>query len=162
MGRTLLLLCLAAALAVPAALSAASPSDGTLSVKRGRGSDTLKLRGTVIGRFANGRVRIKDLTPLDGQTPQFVHCRGGVKAIDAWTTMCTGRNVSFRALDGRYVVNLKGTGIFVSAVGRGKVVVTGAGDPGIPNGVMSLNGAAYLPIPDGPSTFVLGTPPTRR
>jgi hypothetical protein len=161
MGRTLLLLAVAAALAVPAALSAGAPSDGTLSVKRGRGLIVLKFRGTAIGRLANGRVRIKDATPFDAQTPKLRHCKK-LRVINLSTSVCSGRDLVFRAVDGRYTVNLQGKGIFLSAVGRGSVMVDGAGDDGLSDGVMSLDDAPYDSLPDDPVTFPLGMPPTRR
>jgi hypothetical protein len=161
MGRTLLIVVLAAALAVPATLSAATATDGTLSVKRGRGTIVLKFKGTAIGRLANGRVRITDKTPFDEQSPQFRHCRRLLYPTLS-TTVCIGRYISFRALDGRYVVRVQGSGIYLSAVGRGTVMVDGVGDQGLPDGVMSIDDSPYESLPDYPTTFDLGTSPTRR
>jgi hypothetical protein len=72
MGRLFLLTALLlAAFTVPAALSADTPGDGTLSVKRGRGSVVVKLKGTVIGRLTNGRVQVKDYRPFDNNVALF-------------------------------------------------------------------------------------------
>ena len=56
MARTLLLaLPTATALTLAVAVLAATPSDGTLAVKRASGTITISLNGTVLGRV-NGRV----------------------------------------------------------------------------------------------------------
>jgi hypothetical protein len=158
MRRFLLLLGLVAALAVPTLVSGATRSDGTLSVKRGRATVALKLtRGTIIGTLANGQVKIRDPNPYDGPTPQLRNCRHRRYPNPA-TTLCIGKKLSFRALDGRFVVNLKGTGIFFSAAGRGNVTITGNADPNVPNGLMSINDAAYQPIPDFTMNFPLASP----
>jgi hypothetical protein len=154
MARTLSLLVLIAALALPATLSAASSIDGTLSVKRGHGQIVLKLRGTAIGSLATGMVRIRDLTPFDAQSPRFRHCRT-LRPINAATTVCKGRKISFRALDGRYIVTTKGAGTFLSAVGHGSVMLDGVDLA--PTGVMSFDGGPYQPIPVDPTTYPLGT-----
>jgi hypothetical protein len=158
MRRFLLILGLAAALTAPAVVSAAARTDGTLSVKRGRATISIKLqRGTVIGRLASGQVKIRDVSPYDGPPPDVHHCRR-IRYPNPTTTLCIGRKLTFRALDGRFVVNVKGTGIFLSAVGRGQVTITGAANPNLPNGVMSIDNGAYQPIPDFEMVFPLGTP----
>ena len=102
---------------VPLALAAGPPTDGTLSVKRGRGAVTLKVTGTIIGRVANGRVQIRDFKPGDGNDPQW-SCKR--HRISRQVSYCKGRNLGFRVEDGRFTVNLKGTGISISAVGHGR------------------------------------------
>ena len=158
MRRFLLLLGLVAMLALPAFVSAASQSDGTLSIKRGRATIAIKLgRGTVIGRLAVGQVRIKDPSPYDGPPPDVHHCRR-LRYPTPNTTLCIGRKLTFRALDGRFVINVKGSGIFLSAVGRGTVTIIGDSDPSTPNGVMSVDNGAYEAIPDFQTVFALGGP----
>jgi hypothetical protein len=160
MKRILLLLGLAAALAMPVTLAAATATDGTLSVKRGHATIVLKLRGTTIGRLASGTIRMKDLNAYDGAIPQVRHCRT-LRYPNPLTAVCTGKKLVFRAVDGRFLVRLKGSGIFLSAVGRGSVTVQGAGSVDVPNGVMSLDDGPYQPIPDDLTTYPLGTPPAR-
>ena len=154
MVRIFSLLALAAALALPSGLAAAAKADGTLSVKRGHGTIVLKLRGTAIGSLATGLVRIKDLTPFDGQSPKFRHCHT-LRVINPSTSVCKGRRISFRALDGSYVVTTKGAGIFLSAAGRGSVMLDGV-DTAL-TGVMSFDGGPYQPIPSAPTTYPLGS-----
>jgi hypothetical protein len=155
MRRFLLFLGLVAAVSVPAVVTAASLTDGTLSVKRGRATINIKLRGTVIGRMASGTIRIRDLGPYDDSIPQIRHCR--LRYPNSTTIACTGKKIVFRAVDGRFVVRLKGSGIYLSAVGRGTVTVTGAANPNFPNGVMSVDNGPYQPILDFETTFTLGS-----
>jgi hypothetical protein len=159
MKRLVLIAALAAIVAVPAALSS-TPSDGSLSVKRGRGHVVLKFRGTVIGQLSSGTVQIKDFRPFDHNDPQFLGCKWR-KDLNLTTTLCRakGRKVTFRALDGRYTVNVRGNGIFLSVVGKGGVMVDGNGEFGVPDGVMSLNSAPYQSLPDTPTLFTLLAPP---
>jgi hypothetical protein len=161
MRRILLLLGLAAALAVPVAVSAAAGTDGTVAVKRGHATIVLKLKGTVIGRMTSGTVRIRDLNIYDSAIPQVRHCRS-LRYPTPTVTVCTGKKLVFRAIDGRFLVRLKGSGIFFSAAGRGWVTVQGAGSLTAPTGVMSMDDGPYLPIPHELTTYPLGTAPTRR
>ena len=159
MARLLAIATLLAALTVPLALAADPPADGTLSVKRGRGSAVLKLKGTVFGRVTkNGRVQIRDLRPFDANEPELT-CRPHARRVATGTWLCKGRNISFRVENGRFNVNVRGTGIWISAVGRGGVTLDGAGDTGVPDGVMSIDAAPYESLPDFPTTYFLGTPP---
>jgi hypothetical protein len=159
MGWKLLLAVLVTAiLAVPVALGGDAPGDGTLSVKRGRGFIDLKFKGSVIGRI-NGTLSVRDFRPLDATNPQLVGCKPRVRHPLTGVSICKGRNVSFRILDGRYRVKLRGTGIFLSAVGYGTVTVDGIGDEGVNDGVMSRNDEPYQSLPDYPETFLLEAPP---
>jgi hypothetical protein len=110
----------------------------------------------VIGSMANGTIRIRDLGPYDNSIPQIRHCR--LRYPDSTTIACTGRKITFRAVDGRFTTHLKGSGIFLSAVGRGNVTVTGAANPKFPNnGQMSVDNGPYQAIPDFEMAFALGS-----
>jgi hypothetical protein len=162
MGRIFLLAALLlAAFTVPAALSADTPADGTLSVKRGRGTVVLKLKGTVIGRVTNGRVQVKDFRPFDANEPQFTGCKPKLRHPSFAVSVCKGRNIGYRVLDGRFNTNVFGSGISISAVGRGTVTLDGVGELGLPDGVMSVDDQPYESLPDDATTLPLGTPPTR-
>jgi hypothetical protein len=154
MRRFLVVSTLLAACTVPLAEAAGSPGDGTLSVKRGRGTVVVKLRGTVIGRVANGRVQVRDFRPFDANDPQLT-CRHP-RYISAAVTLCRGRNIGFRVDDGRFNVNVRGSGIWISAVGRGSVDVDGAGETGVNDGVLAIDSGQYQSLPDALTTFVLG------
>jgi hypothetical protein len=156
MRRFFLFLGLVAMLAVPAVVTAASRTDGALSIKRGRATINIKLqRGTVIGRMAKGTIRIRDLGPYDDSIPQIRHCR--LRYPNSTTIACTGKKIVFRAVDGRFTTRLNGSGIFLSAVGRGNVAITGAANPNFPNGVMSVDNGPYQQIPDFETIFTLGS-----
>jgi hypothetical protein len=158
MGRFFLLTALfLAAFTVPAALSADTPGDGTLSVKRGRGSVVVKLKGTVIGRLTNGRVQIRDFRPFDSNVPLFTGCK--VRHPTISLAVCQGRKIGYRVLDGRFNVNVRGSGISISAVGRGTVTTDGSGEDGLPDGVMSMNAQPYESLPDDTTTLPLEAPP---
>jgi hypothetical protein len=157
MGRFFLLTALLlAAFTVPAALSADTPGDGTLSVKRGRGSVVVKLKGTVIGRLTNGKVQVKDFKPFDGNVALLTGCK--VKHPTIGLSVCQGRKIGYRVLDGRFNVNVRGSGISISAVGRGTVTLDGRGEDGLPDGVMSMNDQPYESLPDDTTTLPLEAP----
>ena len=152
LGLTLLLL----AVTVPLAVAAGTPTDGTLSVKRGKGQLSLKLTGTIIGHVNNGRIQIRDFKPNDANSPQW-SCKR--HRISKQVTYCTGRNLGFRVENGRFTVNLRGTGISISAVAHGQVDIDGTGDTGVNDGVMSIDNEPYQSLPDFLTTFILGPPP---
>ncbi len=156
MGRFVLVVALIGLFTVPLA-AADTPADGTLSVKRGRGALVLKLKGTVIGRVNNGRIQIRDLRPLDANDPKIT-CRTRIRHIGAGTWVCKGRKIGFRVDDGRFNVNVQGSGIWISAVGRGPGTVDGAGENGVSDGMMSIDDAPYTSLPDFLTGFFLGTP----
>ncbi len=156
MGWKLLAVLVGISLVLPAAAPAGKGADGTLSIQRGRGQLTLKFKGTAVGRAASGKVRIKGQTPRDSQVPTFRHCKV-LKRVNRTTMLCTGKKISFRALDGRYTIMVQGSGIFLSAVGRGTVTVDGAGEDGRPDGVMSMDNGPYEPLPVALSVYPLGT-----
>ena len=156
MRRLLVLTLLLSACTVPLAVAAGPPTDGTLSVKRGKGTITLKVTGTIIGHVNNGRIQIRDFRPNDANVPQW-SCKR--HRISKQVSYCTGRNLGFRVADGRFTVTVKGTGISISAVGHGQVDVDGTGDTGMNDGVMSLDAAPYQSLPDYLTTYYLGPPP---
>jgi hypothetical protein len=156
MRRLLLLILVLSACTVPLALAAGTPTDGTLSVKRGKGVLTLKVTGTIIGHVNNGRVQVRDFKPNDGNDPQW-SCKR--HRLSKQVSYCKGRNLGFRVEDGRFTVTVRGIGISISAVGHGQVDVDGTGDTGVNDGVISIDDAPYQSLPDFPTTFYLGPPP---
>jgi hypothetical protein len=152
LGLTLLLL----AITVPLAVAAGTPTDGTLSVKRGKGTLALKVTGTIIGHVNSGRIQIRDFRPNDANAPQW-SCKR--HRISKQVSYCTGRNLGFRVEDGRFTVNVRGTGISISAVAHGEVDIDGTGDNGLNDGVMSIDNEPYQSLPDFWTAFTLGSPP---
>lgn len=160
MRRLVLLSTLVALVTVPLAVAGSSQAtDGTLSVRRGKGTVQLKLRGTVIGRLAQGRLQVRDFRPNDGNNPQLT-CRPKPRKTAPGVYVCLGKSLGYRVDDGRFNVSVRGTGISISAVGRGPFVVDGTGDTGVGvnDGTMSLDNGPYLSLPDTQTSFYLGTP----
>ncbi len=161
MRRFLVISAVLTALTVPLAQAGTQQGDGTLSVKKGRGTLMLRLKGTVIGRVnTNGRVQIRDFRPFDGNDPQLT-CKPHPKHLTPALTVCTGRNIGFRVDDGRFNVTVRGNGVSISAVGRGSFDVDGLGETGVNDGLMSIDNGAYQSLPDAKTTFYLGTPPSQ-
>jgi len=140
-------------LAVPAISLARTlpPGDGTLVVKNGRGVIVLQVTGAIIGRMKSGKLTLTDTDPYDENTP-VVHGRLRTKPqqLSDATTVYKGQNIRYRMVDGSYRLRFEGTGIHLSAVGRGWVTFDGD-DRFASDGVYSLNGAPFEPIPFDPT-----------
>ena len=144
---------------------AAEPTVGTLSVERGKGVVMLDLRGNVLGRLANGTLRVTDQTPNDRYAAYVVGRKLTQTRLGPRTVLYRGQGLRFRMLGGGYRVVIRGAGIDVEAVGRGVVMLDG--DPkfvGEDTGVYSLDGAdcglepqLCAPLPMEPERFVLGS-----
>ena len=166
--RTLALISCAAVVAASALAGladAAEPNVGTLSVERGKGVVMLDLRGSILGRLANGTLRVTDHTPGDRYGALVVGRKLTEERVGPRTVLYRGQGLRFRMLGGGYRVVARGTGIDVSAVGRGVVMLDGEPKiPGEDTGVYSLDGAdcglepqLCAPLPTEPERFVLGS-----
>jgi hypothetical protein len=154
MRRLLTFAMLALALALPAG-AAARPSgttDGTLSVRDARGIITIQGRGGVIGSFAKGSVTIND--PIDGDGT------GPIVTGDEWSkdksetaTVWGGTRVRFRIIGGTFKIVVRGRGINLSFVGKGGVILNGAGTDD--DGSYAFNGGDYNLIPAFALPFAL-------
>jgi len=162
LAKALILLALSIGLlAAAATASAVRPpvEDGTLSVRDGRATVTLRIKGSVIGRLARGRLTVTD-SP-DGAT---IIVRGAEDEVpvSGRTTLYSGKNIRFRiADDRRFVVKVVGKGLNFSAVGRGDGWLDGWGDPegGVFfDGSYSLNGTDYPTLPNERTRFELSAP----
>jgi hypothetical protein len=165
MRRLVLLTVFALALAAPAAafavLQSGSDDDGALSVKNGIGKVTLSFNGAAVGRLGHGKIWITDLTADDGSAAQAWGCDnapGGVDLTDT-TILCSGDNIRFRAA-GKYRIGVKGSGMFLSAVGHGSLTLNGDGDSPVvdTDGVYSINDSPFRSLPDEPKTLPLAAP----
>jgi hypothetical protein len=156
-GLTVLLL----GLTVPTVAWAivANAGDGTLSVRGGNGKVFLNFNGSVVGRIAHGRILATDPILSDGSGVDFWGCDRTRDLTDT-TTLCSGDDIHFRAIGGRYQLGVRGTGIYLSAVGRGSVTIDGRGDdPSVGyDGVYSLNDNGYKSLPNTPTSFSLLAP----
>ena len=149
-----------------AGAGSAAPStdrDGTLTVRDGRGTFLVYLRGAVIGRLDRGRLTIEDPSELDGTGP-VVRGHEWANQLSETKTAYGGTGIRFRILGGRFTVRIQNaTGVTLSVVGRGRAQLRGAGfeEFGLPNGLYSLNGEEFLPIPDEPEWVQIRAPAKR-
>lgn len=140
--------------------SGTGPGDGTLAVHGGRGTFVLQpLQGSVIGRLDRGKLTIEAIA-IQGSGPIV---RGKYSTSVRGTTLVyTGTNIRFRILGGRSNVRVENAvGVELSVVGRGRVMLKGAGfeELGLSDGDYSLNGAALLPVPEDRTWLMLKAPP---
>jgi hypothetical protein len=142
---TFAVLALALALPVGAAARQSGANDGTLSIKDARGVFTIQGRGGVIGSITQGRVTISD--PIDGDGTGPIVTGDDFPPIERNenTTTWRGNRVRFRIIGGTFKVVVRGRGINVSFVGKGNVILNGAGTED--DGNYSVNGAEYNLIP---------------
>jgi hypothetical protein len=154
-----------ASAAVAGLAGAAEPTVGVLSVEHGKGLVMLDLRGSVLGRLGSGTMRVTDHTPADRYVALVVGRKVTQERVGPKTVLYRGQGLRFRMLGGAYRIVVRGSGIDVSAVGRGVAVLDG--DPkvaGEETGVYSLDGAdcelepqLCTPLPADPERFVLGS-----
>ena len=150
---------------VPAAAAAgpSAPTDGTLVVRGGDGVVAIDLlRGAVLGRVANGSVVVID--PRAGDCDSILVWEQGFRAEaiegEARTgeLKCTfsGRNMRFRLVGGQPNVQLRGSNIYATAVGRGQATLRAR--RGSSDGTYSLNGAPFETFPDESLKVTIGAP----
>jgi hypothetical protein len=147
-------------LAVPAVAFAfvADDNDGTLSVKAGVGRVNVNFSGAAVGRLGHGRITANDPVPSDGAGVLFWGC-SKLRDTSASTTICSGDNIRFRAIGGKYVILVRGSGIYLSVVGHGTVAIDGGGgNPLVADGVYSLNDKPYRSLPNSLTVFTLAAP----
>ena len=145
---------IALALALPAGVAArpGASNDGTLSVKDSRGVITIQGRGGVIGSFAKGSVTIND--PIDGDgTGPIVTGDDWSKDKSETATVWGGTKVRFRIIGGTFRIVVRGRGINLSYVGKGSVILNGAGTDD--DGTYAVNGGDYNLIPAFALPFAL-------
>jgi hypothetical protein len=169
MRKLFVVLCSFTTLALAASVAwAAEPTSGTLSVERGKGVVMIDLRGSVLGRLTLGSLRVTDQTPSDKYAPLVVGKKVTQERVGPRTVIYRGQGLRFRLVGGGYRMVAHGTGISVSAVGRGVVMLDGEPRwPGDDVGIYSSNGAdcstapeTCTPVPTDPARFALEPPPS--
>lgn len=170
MRKVVLLLCAFALVSLASTAAGAKPTAGTLSVERGKGVVMVDLRGSLLGRLTTGSLRVTDNTPNDRYEALVVGRKVTQERLGPRTVLYRGQGLRFRMLGGGYRVVARGSGISLSAVGRGVVMLDAepqfAGDE---TGVYSLDGidcgldpAECTPLPTEPERFTLEPPGTER
>jgi hypothetical protein len=157
--RKLLVLFVVALVLPAAAFSQLRASNGTLSIREGRGVVQLDARGSMTGRV-NGKLTVTDTKPFDSKRP-IVYGATKTTYRNAKTTVYQGKNVRFRLSSARFVIRMEGKAIFLSAIARGTGTLDGIGDPSTNlfyDGVWSLNDEPYHSLPDAPTPFELAAP----
>jgi hypothetical protein len=132
-------------------------NDGALSVKNADGRVIVVGKGVVIGRFDKGQVTIKDPNPNDATVP-IVTGAEATQSIGEKTTRYSGTNLRFRMIGGSFTVNVFGTDIDMSVVGRGMVTLNGTiarGNTDHADATYAVNGDPPLPFPTYTFTFPL-------
>jgi len=170
MRKLILITCSIVAAAVVASAGAVEPSVGALSVERGKGAVTLELRGSVLGRVSTGTLRVSDTTPHDRFTALVVGRKLTQERIGPRTVLYRGNGLRFRMVGGGYRIVVRGTGISLSAVGRGSVTLDGERATDGDAGVYSLDDGVdcgsepelCVALPEEPERFVLGAPVEQR
>ena len=155
MRRLLPLAVLALALALPAGAAARvdGANDGTLSVKDARGVMTVQGRGGVIGTIAKGSITITDPVDGDGTGPIITGDDFPPVEKSETTTTWRGNKVRFRIIGGWFKIVVRGRGINLSFVGKGQVILNGAGTDD--DGTYAANGSEYNIIPAFALPFAL-------
>jgi hypothetical protein len=166
MRKLLILACsLAAAALCVGAAGAQDPDVGVLSVERGKGLVVLDLRGSTLGRLGNGALTVTDMTPRDKYTAIVTGRKlTSVRQVGPRTMRYRGQGLRFRMLGGRYRIVVRGTGMAISAVGRGVVSLDADRlSPLEDVGVYSIDGAdcsleplSCAPLPDEPERYSIG------
>ena len=170
--RTLVLFACAVAVAAAVAVAPAAatrkvePANGTLSVVHGKGLVMLEMRGSILGRLGYGSVTVTDLTPRDPYTATVAGKKVKAMPLGLRTTRYRGQQLRFRMVGGTWRVVVRGSGIAVSAVGRGAVTLQAERlSPFDDAGVYSLDGVdcsseatSCTPLPDDLERFPLGAP----
>ena len=168
MRKSILLACaIAGAAALGGSAGAAEPNVGVLSVERGKGVVVIEIRGSVLGRLTSGSLRVTDNTPRDRYAALVVGRKLTQERIGLRTVLYRGQGLRFRMVGGGYRIVVRGSGIALSAVGRGFVSLDG--ERRVPDedaGVYSFDGvdcgvepARCTALPDEPERFTLGPPP---
>ena len=126
-------------------------NDGALSVKNGDGRVIANARGGVIGHLDKGWLTIKDPNPNDGTGP-IVNGADNTQPAGEHTTRYSGTNIRFRLIGGAFVINVNGTGIDMSVIGKGLVALDGTNTT---TGTYAVNGDTAQPFPTIRFTFPL-------
>lgn len=126
MRRICTLILIVAALAVPAGAFAGRLGDGSLNVSGATGGIVLSGKGVVFGHVARGTIIVLSYKPDGNAVPQVSSAKMTLSS-DASSVNYSGSDMRFLFPGGRYKLEIDGTGIDISAVGKGSVSAAGVG-----------------------------------
>ena len=150
--RRLLTFCAFVALALPAAIQAATAADGTLAVKNATGLVLVNANGVIIGHADKARITITDTDSTDGRV--IVLGWESKAALTPTKTVYKGEDLRFKLLGGDNILFIRGSGISLSAVGEGKVTLDGGNVAN--DGKFSIDDGPFKSLPDVYQTFSFG------
>jgi hypothetical protein len=144
MRRLSLLLLLTALVLSPLALAArTAPGDGSLVVSNANGTVVVWGKGLIYGHFSRGALTVIDYKPDEATAPSVSGAKMKPLTADL-SVVYSGSDVRFLFPGGKYTLRFDGAGIDISAVGKGVVLVNGAGSGD--DGSFTVNGAKSQPI----------------
>jgi hypothetical protein len=126
--RRLCVLLLAACLVPPAVALArdSGPNDGSLVITHASGSLVLTGKGLMFGHVDRGTVTVLSYKPEGNSVPTVSGAK--MKLVgNSINVVYTGSDVRFLFPGGRYSIEIDGTNVDVSAIGKGRVSALGAG-----------------------------------
>src|SRR5579862_5103401 len=138
---------------VPAALADRhAAGDGSLVVSDASARTiTLKGNGLIFGHIQQGTLTILSYDAADTSAPQI---SGATAKIVGNGVVYSGSDIRFLLPNGRYTLRIDGTGIDISAVGKGTIVATGLGTDD--DGTLSADGGPPQTIGVLPTTARFG------
>jgi hypothetical protein len=144
--RRIALLLLALMLAAPAASLAgrAAPGDGSLVVSNADGVLTVKVTGVIYGHFDRGKMIVLEYKAENNALPTVSGAKMELKGAKI-NVVYTGNDVRFLFPTGTFKLRFDGSGIDLSAVGKGTLQVAGKSTP--EDGTVALNGGRPTPLP---------------
>jgi hypothetical protein len=140
--RRIAFLLLALALVVPSAALAgrSAQGDGSLVVANADGTLTVQVKGVIFGHFDRGRMTVVEYKADSANAlPTVSGAKWDVKGAKL-NVVYNGKDVRFLFPSGTFTLKFEGTGIDLSAVGKGSLVVGGKISPS-DDGTVSVNGA---------------------
>jgi hypothetical protein len=168
--RRLLVLCLGAALALPAAAAAIAlvPGDGTLHVDDADGKVRLGSRfapfsGVVLGRISVGKLEIIDpeeecdellVWDEDDTRERPLRSREGIACV--FVTFDRSSAMRFRLVSEDSEITMSGRGIWISAFGQGPAYLQGTARRPAKDGTYSLNGQRPRSMPEPGEWWAVG------
>jgi hypothetical protein len=113
------------------------------------------ISGAAIGRVTGlGTIVIDDATPQDPFSPEVTGWDWH-KDVSDTATRWSGSGMSFRAVGGTYKVTIYGSGVYLTAIGHGRVLsLAGIPDTTTGDGIYSFNDDPFKSLPANPLTQV--------